>query len=128
MKHLLKIRNWKPVLSLPNGLKIAISRLSRSRFARRLIPTMLAFLILTPLLLIIFRPQTTSAAWFDDNYAYRQKFSFTHNADITTPRRITITIDTASLISAGVMRSDCADTRFTDINGNSGSDISVSDF
>lgn len=59
----------------------------------------------------------TDAAWYDDSYAYRQRFSFTHNADVSTPRAVTFSLDTAELITAGNMQSDCDDTRFTDING-----------
>jgi len=57
------------------------------------------------------------AAWFDESYSYRQPFSFTHNADIDAQRAITFSLDTAELITDGVMQSDCDDTRFTDING-----------
>jgi concanavalin A-like lectin/glucanase superfamily protein len=77
----------------------------------------MAFLILVPSVLIFFRPTKAHADWFDDNYAYRQKFSFTHNADIYTEQAITFSLDTAELITAGVMQADCDDTRFTDING-----------
>ncbi|CAN5322938.1 hypothetical protein BH10PAT1_BH10PAT1_1790 [soil metagenome] len=56
------------------------------------------------------------AAWFDDSFGYRKSFSFTHNAALTN-RRVTITIDTATLISAGKMQSSCNDSRFTDISG-----------
>ncbi|CAN5322876.1 hypothetical protein BH10PAT1_BH10PAT1_1780 [soil metagenome] len=56
------------------------------------------------------------AAWFDDSYGYRKLITFTHNAALTN-RRVTITIDTATLITAGKMQSNCADSRFTDING-----------
>jgi hypothetical protein len=94
-----------------------LKRLFRSGFSRRLIVLLLAFLLLVPTILLVFRPPQASAVWFDDNYGYRQKFSFTHNADISSDRRIIVTIDTATLITAGVMQSNCADTRFTDING-----------
>lgn len=67
--------------------------------------------------LLAIKPHEASAAWFNDSYAYRQKITFTHNADIASERRITITIDTATLISNGKMQSDCDDSRFTDVNG-----------
>ncbi|KKU74066.1 MAG: hypothetical protein UX99_C0023G0003 [Candidatus Amesbacteria bacterium GW2011_GWB1_47_26] len=57
------------------------------------------------------------AAWFDDTYSYRLKFTFTHNADIAAERSVTFTLDTAELIAASIMQSDCDDTRFTDGNG-----------
>jgi hypothetical protein len=89
----------------------------RTAFIRRFITVMLAFLLLGPTILLIFRPKDVSAAWYDDNYAHRQKFTFTHNADLTTPQRISFTLNTQNLVSNGVMQSDCDDTRITDLNG-----------
>jgi hypothetical protein len=97
--------------------KQLLKRITHTPFARRAITAMLAFLILVPTTLLVFRPPQASAVWFDDNYGYRQKFTFTHNADITSERRISFSLDTATLITAGVMQSNCADTRFTDLNG-----------
>lgn len=85
--------------------------------SRRLLALLLALLVLVPGIFIFLRPQKASADWFDDSYAYRQQFSFTHNADISTERAVTLSLDTAELIAAGTMQSDCDDTRFTDING-----------
>ncbi len=102
MKHIvMKIKNFFPKKTL----------------YRRSLAVLLAFLILVPAILIIFRPSQVAAGWFDASYGYRQKISFTHNASITSDRRITVTVDTATFISAGKMQSDCDDTRFTDING-----------
>jgi hypothetical protein len=89
----------------------------RPGFPRRLIACLLAFLILVPTLFLLFHPKEIKAAWFDQSYGYRQKISFTHNADISSERRVTFSLDTAELISAGIMQTDCDDTRFTDING-----------
>src|SRR6266436_2084834 len=97
--------------------KQLLKRITHSPFSRRLIVAMLAFLILVPTFLLVFRPSPAAAVWFDDNYAYRQKFTFTHNADISSERAITFSLDTAELITAGLMQSDCDDTRYTDING-----------
>lgn len=74
--------------------------------------TLLPILIYT-----LFRPSKTRAEWFNDAWQYRQKITFTHNADISSERAITFSLDTAELISAGVMQSDCDDTRFTDHKG-----------
>ena len=63
------------------------------------------------------KPKTAQAAWWDDSYAYRQEISFTHNAALTE-RSVTFSLDTAELITDGVMQQDCDDTRFTDSNGN----------
>lgn len=63
------------------------------------------------------KPSDVRAGWFNDHYGYRQRFSFTHNAAISSERAITVTLDTAELITDGVMQADCDDTRFTDANG-----------
>lgn len=79
----------------------------------------LSVILFIGLFLIVLRllSRPAQAAWFDDTFAYRQQFSFTHNADISAERAITFSLDTAELIAAGVMQADCDDTRFTDING-----------
>lgn len=85
---------------------------------RRALAILLAFIILIPSVFVIFRPHQASAAWFDDNYAYRQIITFTHNANITSYRRITITFTgTNTLNTNGKLQSDCDDIRFTDNNG-----------
>ncbi|MEP7166773.1 MAG: LamG-like jellyroll fold domain-containing protein [Candidatus Woesebacteria bacterium] len=58
----------------------------------------------------------SEAAWFDDTYRYRSPISFTHNAALSN-RRVSITVATDALVTAGKLQSDCDDTRFTDING-----------
>ncbi len=71
---------------------------------------------LIPTIYLSFRARIAAAAWYDDGYAFRKKFTFTHNADITSDRRLDITVDTATL-TTDKMQADCDDTRFTDING-----------
>lgn len=58
-----------------------------------------------------------SAAWFNDNWGYRQIVAITNAGSAQTDFQISITLDTATLITAGKMRSDCNDIRITDING-----------
>lgn len=79
--------------------------------------TLLAIFIVGLFANFLLQKKAAEAAWADDSYKYRQKFSFTHNAEITSERAITFSLDTAELITAGLMQSDCDDTRFTDING-----------
>ncbi len=71
---------------------------------------------LIPTIYLSFKARSASAVWYDDGYAYRKKFTFTHNADITSDRRLDITVDTATF-TTDKMQADCDDTRFTDING-----------
>jgi len=84
---------------------------------RTLISLGLLLIILPVIAFNLFDPSSISATWFNDQYAYRQQFTFTHNAYISAARKVTFSLDTAELISAGVMESDCDDTRFTDGNG-----------
>lgn len=57
------------------------------------------------------------AAWFDTNWSYRQTVPITNSGSAQTDYQIAITLDTATLITNGKMRSDCNDIRITDING-----------
>jgi hypothetical protein len=70
--------------------------------------------------LFLFNPfgtKETQAAWFNDNWAYRHQVTFTHNADVSADRKIQFTLDTAELISASLMQTNCNDVRFTDPSG-----------
>lgn len=57
----------------------------------------------------------TAWAWAEPNYKYRAIINISHGSvsDISG-WEINITVDTASLIKLGYMRSDCADVRFYD--------------
>lgn len=66
--------------------------------------------------LVFFNQPKGAYAWYDDTFSYRQSITFTHNASLSE-RRITITVNTSTLISSGKMQSDCDDTRFTNSEG-----------
>jgi hypothetical protein len=57
------------------------------------------------------------ADWFNDSFGYRQKVAITNAGSAQTDYQIPITLDTATLITAGKMQSDCDDIRVTDIGG-----------
>ena len=58
------------------------------------------------------------ANWYDQTYAYRQTVAITNsNPTDLTDFQVYFTLDTATLITAGKMQSDCDDIRITDING-----------
>ena len=80
--------------------------------------TITLFIFLGPVSFFLAQRGQT-AAWYDDSYAYRQRFSFTHNANISGDRAVTFSLNTATLISAGIMQADCDDVRYTDVNGKS---------
>jgi hypothetical protein len=66
-----------------------------------------------------YQAQHAKAAWWDDNWAYRQKIQLTNStgSDLTDFQVSTV-VDTASLITAGKMiTGTCADMRFTDSKG-----------
>ena len=86
---------------------------------RTLISLAIIVILLPIVIFMLYNPRVGEASWYNDSFAYRQRFSFTHNADITSDRSVTFSLDTAELISASVMQSDCDDVRFTDINGKS---------
>ncbi len=48
---------------------------------------------------------------------YKKQISMNNPSSTLTDYQVSVTLDTASLISAGKMRSDCGDIRFTDSDG-----------
>lgn len=59
------------------------------------------------------------ANWWDQSYGYRQTVSITNSSGSNlTNFQVSFTLDTATLITAGKMQSDCDDIRITDISGN----------
>jgi hypothetical protein len=78
--------------------------------------SIILLIALIPTVYLSFKARKADAVWYNDNYAFRKKFTFTHNADITSDRRLDITIDTTPF-TTDQMQADCDDTRFTDING-----------
>ena len=57
-----------------------------------------------------------SLAWWNDSWQYRRPITInnTQNSNSLTDYQILVTVDTATLISDGKMRSDCGDIRFVD--------------
>ena len=71
-------------------------------------------------LLLIFRepPAPAVASWFDENWAYRQTLTISHNGTTTlTDFQVNFTLDTLTLASSSKMKTDCSDLRFTTIDG-----------
>ncbi len=85
------------------------------KLKKLVIPTIASILVVVVILRFFTRP--VEATWYDDSFTYRQKVSFTHNAALGGGRQVTLTIDTATLITNGKMQSDCDDSRFTDGSG-----------
>ena len=123
MNILTRIWNiWENAVgSVLTGFVSLFHRREREEKRRRwvLIGSTLFLLITAPLAYLAYTYQpAVEAGWFDDNFLYRKKITFTNSGSaITSARRVLIEIDTATLITDGKMQSDCDDTRFTDVNG-----------
>ncbi len=81
----------------------------------------LAFILIAVTILtsiVILHPKSASAAWFDENFAYRQAITVTvtsSTSDITNLETL-LTVNTSSLISSK-LQSNCQDLRFTSVSG-----------
>jgi len=84
-----------------------------------LILSLVFLLVSSPLLYSSLRTnKKAEAAWWDETWLYRKAVNITNSSgENLTDFQVAITLDTASLISAGKMQSDCDDIRITDING-----------
>ncbi|MEM5854215.1 MAG: DUF2341 domain-containing protein [Candidatus Aenigmatarchaeota archaeon] len=71
-------------------------------------------LLLSIFFFILFLPP--AKAWWNSTWQYRRNITInnTANSNTLTDYQVLVILDTASLISAGKMRSDCGDIRFID--------------
>lgn len=63
-------------------------------------------------------PKKVKGAWFNDSWAYRQTSLITNSGSAQTNYNLKLTVDTATLVTASKMQSDCDDIRVTDETGN----------
>ena len=103
-------------MKLPFAKHKAKYKLLNTNYFKKLISLALVLLVLGGFSLKYFT-QSAGAAWFDENFAYRTAITFTNSGSAVTYQKVKFDIDTATLISAGKMQSDCGDSRFTDANG-----------
>lgn len=90
------------------------------RFTKKtLILTLMAWVILVSSgLIYMFKfSKRAEAAWYDDNWAYRASIPITAHTSAENNVYITVTLDTATLITNSKLQSDCGDLRFTKENG-----------
>ena len=80
--------------------------------------SLLALVVIIPVIYLTLKPQNSAAAWFDDNWNFRQRVDITNGSggDLTD-FQIKITLDTSALITAGKLQNNCNDLRITAING-----------
>jgi hypothetical protein len=93
-------------------------KLPRKRKRYLLLIALGLVIILTPLAIYLAKnPQGAAAGWWDDGWQYRKKITFGNSGTANTHKKVKFDIDTATLITAGKLQSDCDDIRFTDENG-----------
>ncbi len=81
-----------------------------------LIASVLVILIGVPVLAYFYLNEETedTSAWYDNSWLYRRSITVNNAGGTLTNEDVLITLDTASLISAGKLQSDCDDLRFVD--------------
>ncbi len=71
------------------------------------------------IIILFFLAMPISFAWWDADWQYRKQINIIENSGTDLANyQVKLTIDTASLISAGKLNSDCSDIRFADQNDN----------
>uniref|UniRef100_A0A7V3J940 DUF2341 domain-containing protein n=1 Tax=candidate division CPR3 bacterium TaxID=2268181 RepID=A0A7V3J940_UNCC3 len=88
---------------------------------RKILILSLAFLLAASTLLYssLRSGKKAEAAWWDESWLYRKAVNITNSSGSNlTDFQVSFTLDTASLISAGKMQSDCDDIRITDQQSN----------
>src|SRR4030043_1081223 len=94
------------------------TRLIPQRRKRLVIASSILLFVILPVVFITLKNARSSiAAWWDETWSYRQRVDLTNSAGSTTNQYVKVTLDTATLITAGKMQSDCDDVRVTNQNG-----------
>lgn len=79
----------------------------------------LSLIAVVALSVMLFNARGTSAAWYDNDWAYRQLVTVTNSSGSTqTNYQYLLTVNTATLINGSKMQVDCDDIRFTNNSGN----------
>ncbi len=66
-------------------------------------------------LILLRRPLSVSAGWFDDAFSYRNSIPISSHTNAESNVYISVTIDTST---SGQFQSDCGDLRFTTVGGD----------
>lgn len=115
-----------PVISVSNSrqrrLKLPFKWLKSKRVGRSRWPLALALIFLLTVIPFVLlrgsRAPQAEASWWNSSWQYRQRVDVANsNATDLTDFQVSFTLDTASLINAGKLQSECQDIRVTDIGG-----------
>lgn len=76
-------------------------------------------ILLIPLVILITKNPKKTDAWFNDSWRYRKKIpiTYTGSENLTEYQVLVEDLDTATLVTAGKLQSDCDDLRFTSRTG-----------
>lgn len=91
-----------------------------SRKKRRLYRFTLTIILVTGLVLAgnsLYQASKVNAAWYNSDWKFRQAITITNTGSAQTNVQYVLHIDTATMISANKLQSNCADLRFTNTNG-----------
>jgi hypothetical protein len=93
--------------------------LSKKTRKRVVFASIAIILILAPVVIYTLENATQSeAAWFNDSWGFRKAIPVTSTEGaVQNNVFVSFTLDTATLITAGKMQSNCNDIRITDVNG-----------
>ncbi|MFW0837854.1 MAG: DUF2341 domain-containing protein [Candidatus Komeilibacteria bacterium] len=78
-----------------------------------------AIIIVFAVVYFLRTPGVVQAEWWNEGWHYRDSYPITYSSsgsELTEYQVLVEDLDTATLIAAGKMQSDCADIRFTDVN------------
>ncbi len=110
--HLVKLMKVVSRIILPN------KNLSKRNQKIAIGIALLTIIIVIPVILYsLTHLGKAEAAWFNENFGYRQIVAITNAGSAQTDFQVAVTLDTATLITAGKMQSNCNDIRITDTNG-----------
>lgn len=100
------------------SLPIMTKKVKRLRSTVLWLSLVVLALTLPIIYIMLQAPKKAQAEWWNPVWLYRQSISFTNSGSaITTARKVKVDVDTATLITASQLQSDCDDIRFTDQNG-----------
>ena len=79
-----------------------------------LVGALLLVIVIPSVLVVYFHPGKVAAAWFDNNWGFRERIPITNTSGSTqTNFQVQLTVDTATLITNSKMLSSCNDLRVT---------------
>jgi len=119
MNRKLRIKNLKLIIEFLHKVFFPLKNLSPKKRRALTGIALLVLLITIPLSVYVRNAGIFEAAWFNTNWGFRQAIPVTSTEGaIQNNVFVSFTLDTATLITAGKMKSNCSDIRITDVNGN----------